>query len=327
MGTAIRQGRGSTLSLGKESSGSWGTEVSRTVTAALVSCTLGTRVEILELPHLVGSDSTTRMRQEGVQVAENVDGETVVIAGYEGAMLGFLLQAALGSSSDAGSGPYTHTLTLSTGTPPSYSAEFVRGVENGAADLTEEFYGLMCTEWEFSVSAKEAARWRTQWVGKSSGARASAGTIPARDTLKPILYNHCGTLSFNSNSYKLRSLKIKGVNKLVTDLHELGSLQISEPSIGDFADITIEAEVVLRSNQLYTDYRAITSSDVAVSLTDGTNTLAWTLYNCKIFSYDDGIQDQGNVVAKVMWKVRGDASHPGGVSVVLTNSKATTALS
>ena len=324
MGTAIRTGRGSRIAYGIETA--WGTEAARTITGNVISVSLQTQVETVDLPHLMGTTATGRVRAESYIASEKVSGDTNMVAMYEGGCLGVLLRAALGTSVDAGAGPYTHTVTVSDAAPPAFSAELVRGMENGAADITEEFYGLMCTDWEFNVPAGKHAEWKATWVGKSSGTRAAIGTVPAIDAGFPILHRHVGQLGFGGNNFTLSSLKIKGSNKLVSDLQELGSLYITEPPVGDFAEIMCEADVVLRSQQLYTDFRAGTQGDLTVSITDGTRTLAWTLHNVKITAYGDPIGDAGVITAKVTWKCYSGASE-SGVSVVLTNSKTTTLLS
>lgn len=326
MGTAIRTGRGSRLAFGIEASGSWGTEVARTVTTNLVSVSLQRHAEDVPLQHLMGTTGTGRALADSYQSIERVSGDVVNTAGYEGSMLGFLLKAALGSSADSGAGPYTHTITLSDAAPPSFSAELVRGMENGAADITEEFYGLMCQSFELDAQPGKAVQIRTSWVGKTGGARAAAGTIPALDTLFPILHRHAGQLGFNGNNYTIASFKLKVDNKLVTDLQELGSLYVTEPPVGGFAEIMVEAEVVLRSQQLYTDHMAQTPADLTLTFTDSTRSLAITAHNCKITAYDDGISDAGPIKAKVTWRAYSAASE-SGVSCVLINSKATTALS
>lgn len=324
MGTAIRTNRGTVLALGAESS--WGTEVARDATARVVSCTLQRKLENVALPHLAGV-GFGRVRDATYTAKETYGGETVHVAQYEGGTLGLLLYAALGSKVDAGAGPYTHTLTVSDGAPVSLSSELKRGNENGAADKTEEGYGLICTDWEFSVSGGKHAEWRATWVGKNGGARGSAGTFPTIDTPYPILHSHCGQLSFNSVSYTIASLKIKGSNKQATDIHELGTTYITEPPIGDFAEYTVEAEIYIRdASVLYAAHLAKTQSDVAVTFTDSTRSLAWTVHNCEISSYDDGISDVGPMKAKVTWTAMA-SSGKSGVSVVLTNAKTTTVLS
>lgn len=324
MGTAIRTGRGTRLALGIEST--WGTEVTRTITTHLISTTLQRHVEDVPLQHLMGTTGTGRALADSYQSIERVTGETVVTACYQAGALGFLLQCALGSTVDAGAGPYTHTLTLSDAAPPSLSAELVRGMENGAADITEELYGLVTTDWELSAMPGKPVEMRSSWVGKTGGTRAAAGTIPAIGALFPILHRHAGTMAFAGNNYTLSSFKLKGANKQVTDLQELGSLYITEPAVGAFAEITVEAEVVLRSQQLYTDFLAGTAGDISLTFTDTTRSLAITVHNCKITAYDDGIADAGVLKAKVSWRAYSGSSE-SGASIVLTNAIATTALS
>ena len=326
MGTAIRTGRGSRLALGIEIAGSWGVEVARTITTHLISTSLQRHVEDVALQHLMGSTGTGRALADSFMAIETVKGETVVTACYQAGALGFLLQCALGSTVDAGAGPYTHTLTLSDAAPPSLSAELVRGMENGAADITEEFYGLVTTDFELSAMPGKAVEIRTSWVGKTGGTRAAAGAIPAIGPLFPILHRHAGQLTVNGNSYTLASFKLKVSNKQVVDIQELGALTITEPPIGGFAEVTVEAEFYIRNQQLYTDFLAGTAGDLTLSFTDTTRVLAITAHNCKITAYDDALGDAGPIKAKVSWRAY-SAAGESGLGVVLTNAIATTALS
>ena len=324
MGTAIRTGRGSRLALGIETT--WGTEVARTITTHLLSTSLQRHVEDVALQHLMGTTGTGRALADSFQAIETVKGDTSVTACYQAGALGFLLQCALGTTVDAGAGPYTHTLTLSDAAPPSLSAELVRGMENGAADITEEFYGLITTDFELSAMPGKAVEVRSSWVGKTGGTRAAAGSIPAIGTLYPILHRHAGQLGFGGNNYTLASFKLKVANKQVVDIQELGSLTITEPPIGAFAEVTVEAEVYLRSQQLYADFIAAVQGDLTLTFTDTPRSLAITAHNVKITAYDDALGDAGPIKAKVSWRAYSGSSE-SGVSIVLTNAIATTALS
>jgi len=307
------QGRGTVLGLGKEST--WGTEVSRTTWVLVSAVSLALKSSFERSPTLLQSEGSANAKLF-FQTEEVVSGGFEAIACYEGgSALGLLLHYALGAKSTAGSGPYTHTITLASDLPPGLTGEYKRGTDTSG---TEEYYGLTINKLSLEIQAKQEMKISVDFLGKNGGARASGGSS-SFGTRYPILHHHGGTFSWNSGTGKVTRLKLSIDNKMQQP-HEIGSLNPSQPSRNEHSEILIEVEILATSNTLRAAHLAGTQSDFAITFSDGTRSLAITGHNALIKSYEDGISGPGDVIQKVTFECFSDGTDEG-LSLVLTNSK------
>ena len=307
------QGRDAELGFGKEST--WGTEVARSVWCKVTAVSLAVKPAFEMSPTLLQSGGSANAKLF-FQTEEVVSGGFDAIACYEGgSALGLLLHYALGAKSTAGSGPYTHTVTLASDLPPGLTGEYHRGTDTSG---TEEYYGLTVNKFSMEVQAKQEMKLSVEFLGKNGGARASGGSS-SYGTRYPILHNHGGTFSWNSGTGKVTRFKLSIDNKLQQP-HEIGSLYPSQPSRNEHSEILIEVEILATSNTLRAAHLAGTQSDFAITFSDGTRSLAITGHNAMITSYEDGISGPGDVTQKVTFRCFSDGTDEG-LSLVLTNSK------
>jgi len=307
-----QKGSGTKVSFGVESTA--GTEVSRTVTVRPRSTSLAAKRNSDRVPHLVPSAGSTNANEMFTSAIE-VGGEVVMVGAYQGNGLGLLLEAVMGSVSTSGSGPYVHAYTLgSAGLSLSGCVE--RGI-GGQGD--EEFYGLHLASMELSVAVGALMEVKADFIGMGVGARG-ADTPPAMATPYYISHADCGAVGFDSGSYKASSVTLNIDTKLAR-LPELGSLYTSAPEREDFQEITLAVEFVSRSDALYAAHLADTRGDVTVSFTDGTRTLAITLHNACMISYEDPISDPGVIRQRVTWRGLGNDTNDG-LAISLTNGSA-----
>lgn len=307
-----QKGVGSKVSFGVESTA--GTEVARSATVRPRSTSLAAKRNSDRVPHLVpsaGSTNAAEMFTTGIEVG----GEVTLIGAYQGNGLGLLLEAVMGSVSTSGSGPYVHAYTLGTA-GLSLSGAVERGI-GGQGD--EEFYGLHIASMELSLATGALMEVKVDFIGMGYGARAG-DTPPALATPYYISHADCGAIGFDSGSYKPSSLSLK-IDTKIARLPELGSLYTSAPEREDFQEITLTAEFVSRSDALYAAHLADTRGDVTVSITDGTRTLAITLHNACMVSYEDPISDPGVIKQTVTWRGLGNDTNDG-LAISLTNGSA-----
>jgi hypothetical protein len=310
-------GRDLRFAIGEEST--WGTEASRTMTIRGKSSTVMARATHEPLPHLVSAASVGAVQSESFEAKERTSGTIEAVAGYAGNGLGLLLKHAMGTVADAGTGPYTHTFTMASTLPTGLSACQQRGTANA-----EEFYGGKVSKLVLSVEAGKPMFVMADMVFKNAGARAAASpSLPALASFTPVLHNEAGNLAFNSVNYSPRNFKLTIDNGLDSDgVHELGTLYIAEPDRGDYVNVTIECDLVYRTDALYTAHLAKTAANVTLTFTSGSMSLAFTLHNAILEKCEDPISAAGYITQSVRWRGYADASN-SGLAIVLTNNTAT----
>lgn len=310
------QGR---VSLGEEVTA--GTAVSRTVTGRIYSTTVQGKVTREVVGHLYGSAGSVANVMDQFDVSKDVGGEITFPATYQGGMLGLLLKHAMGANIDAGAGPYTHTLTLSGSLP----AGLTVAVERGAGGLSDQvFNGNKVASLELSVQPGQVMQGRATLIGLGYASRGS-DSPPAVETPYYIKHNHAGSLGFNSATYTVRSFTLRIDNSLEA-IRELGSLPATEVNRSDFQTVEMDLELVARSDAPYAAHLAGTQGDATLTFSDGTRSLAVTLHNAVIMSYDDPISGPGYITQRLTMRGFGDGTKHG-LGIVLTNGVATVELS
>jgi hypothetical protein len=260
----------------------------------------------------------TDFLQESIEVSGNIKAPMC----YQGGNLGFLLELAMGTGSctDAGAGPYTHTYAM-TGTQDTATI----AVERGNTGYDDVLAGCKVSKLAISVQPGQVAELSVDFIGMNYASRgASAKITPA--TAYYVKHNHVGTIGFNSANYIASSLTVT-IDRKIATLFELGSLTSGEPTQTDSVEVMVEAELVVRGeNALQTAALAMTSADLTCTITDGTRSLAITLYGATITAHSDPISSVGVIKQKVTWMGKGDGTNHG-ISLVLTNGNATPRLS
>lgn len=317
---AIQIGMQARISAGEESTA--GTEVARTAVARLASTTLQRAVAKDIVPHLVGSGASAANPVDFFDTVGTVGGDAEINAAYQGGALGMWLKHAMGAVTTTGAGPYAHAFSLAGSLPAGLSLCVERGSLGSLGD--EELLGCKIDTFELSVAPAQVMACRMTFIGMTGSARGS-DTPPALATLYPITHRHAGTLSFDSQTYTLSSFTLRISNNMTT-VAELGSLYSSEPQRNGFQSVEIEAELVARSDALFTASLASTQGDVAVTFTDSPRILAIVLHNAVIFEYSDPISAAGIIKQKVTWRGLGDGSDHG-LLVTLTNANSSAVVS
>lgn len=208
---------------------------------------------------------------------------------------GMYFKAALGQVTTTGAGPtYTHLFTPSF-TPPSMTIQFNRGV--GVTDAMEEFTGCMISSMTVSCSAGGEMTGSFDVIAKTGATRSGSAAAASFGTGDQILHHEAGTLSFNSNTYSIRSFDLTLTNNL-DRRNVLGSKLTAEPVFTDVRDVTLSVTADMEDNNLYNSMLAGDQSDVIIVFTSTANsahTFKIKLTNAIIQDYSDNITSFGRV--------------------------------
>ena len=299
-----------------------GTPVSpRTVGMRVSSVDLAPHSKVSGIKTLTG-DGVVGVVSDFLQESVEVTGNIKAPACFQGGNLGFLLELAMGTGSctDAGAGPYTHTYAVA----PTQDCATI-AIERGDTGYDEVVSGCKLSKLAISVQPGQVAEVSADFTGMTYASRAAVARItPA--TAFYVKHNHVGSVSFNSVSYVASSLTVT-IDRKISTLFELGSLTSGEPVQTDHIECMVEAEFVVRGeNTLQAAANAVTSADLTCTISDGTRSLALTLYGATITDHSDPISSIGVIKQKVKWMGKGDGTNHG-IGFVLTNANATPRLS
>ena len=238
-------------------------------------------------------ERTTHLSQSSAAFAVNTFDGFEIAGGtietpltYKG--LGMLFKAAIGSVATTGSGPYLHTFNP-TASLPSLTIAVQRGTGS-----SEQFEGCMVSNMTISCEAGGEGRASFEIIAETATARAASIGAPGFGDGAQIFHFQSSTLSYNSETYKMRSMELTLDNKLER-VNYLGSKLTSEPQISDIREVTLTATFDLEDNNLYNAQIDGTASNVVVQFTSGSDTFAITLRNAEITEYSDDINSFGRI--------------------------------
>ena len=311
---AAKLGRGTFINLGEEST--WGNAVSPTVSNRIASESLKRVQERSQKTHLSTSLGVFAFSPafDGFEICE---GDIEHPIGYNGS--GLLLKAACGALATTGPGPnYTHTYSAgTTGDLPSLTTHLQRG--NGTS---ERFFGMIVSSMSLSIEAGGQMMGSFSFVGKSAETRTTAISSSFNTSNLDIFHYEASTLSYNGNTYDLRSMNLNLDNK-VERRNLLGSKLTAQPSITDLREITLECTADYESDVLYNSQIAGDISDVVISFTNGSLSLTITLKSCQITAYSDDISTVGRIENNVTFQGFADAgSSYDAFTIAIVNTEA-----
>ena len=130
-------------------------------------------------------------------------------------------------------------------------------------------------------------------IAETAAARASAAS-PSFGTGSQIFHHQSGTLSYNSNSYTVRSFEFSIDNKLER-VNNLGSKLTGQPQISDVREVMITCTLDLEDNNLYNSQLDGDSSDVQLAFTSGDDSITFLLRNAEIVDYSDDVTSFGRI--------------------------------
>lgn len=315
---SVNRGFGLTFGFGEESS--WGTAVSRTNWLRGQSSTLQAATSWEMVPDLGYYGQASTMQRNKFPSATTAGGDITFPMAYNDSTL-LVLKHLFGADADAGGGPYLHTLTLASPTLPGLTIEQISGT--GPSDnLTQVYEGCKVASATMEVSAGGIMMCTASVIAETAGSYTTAGTPSYNSAPVYIQHNHAGSLSWNSASFVVQSLRIR-VDRQMQAPRELGSLLISQP-FEDGLMVEIEASGLWRANTAPAGNIAGTDSDLTITFTGpSNNSLAITAHNCHVASYSNPTNAAGGIQQTMTWRAKADGSDQG-LTFVVTNANTTT---
>ena len=195
-----------------EQESTYGTAVTTTISNRVTSVSLSRSQERERTTHLSQSDAAFAIST--FDAFEQAGGSIEMPLFYKG--MGQLLKAAIGGTpATTGAGPYTHVFEPTT-VLPSLTMEFQRGTGS-----VEKFEGVMVTSMTISCEAGAEASASFEVIAETAASRTAAITPTFGDGAQ-VFHHQAGTLSYNSNTYTVRSFEFSVDNKLER-VNNLGS--------------------------------------------------------------------------------------------------------
>jgi len=317
---AIQFGRSAYIGVLEEST--YGTLASGSFTdMRLISCSLQKTIERARKTHLnQGSAGFVRSTFD----AFNVTGGNIT-GPLHYAGNGAILKGALGSVATTGSGPYTHTFTVAANLP-SLSVKFFRGQAQSGNPSRENFLGCVVNTLTISCAAGEEAQFSAEIIAQDATARtgdATAASFPA--TALSVLHHQSSDLTWDGNTYKVRSFEIVVDNK-IERRNYLGSQLTSEPNTSDVREVRMTVTTDLDDDVIYADAIITpTAADADVILTmtgTGNNQMVFTIYNAVIEEYADAVTTFGRIERTVTFLGTIDTSGNEAIKIEMINDNA-----
>ena len=305
-------GRGGKVSVAEDDT-SWGNAGTPDRSFYTFSTALETDMHV-EFREALNEPVTGSVVTSSVNNGIDVGGTFEVEPGYEG--FGLIWYHTLwGTTATTGTNPYTHTYTMAA-TPPTVGLTVEQVLGTGSA---EKFAGCRIGMLELTVSNRSRARARVTVIGKSGGGRTSATSTSVTSTHLPILSHQAGAVGWNSLTLVCTDFALKVDNRFERQ-PVIGSQYTVEPAISGPRVVTIDLTVIYDGNGLYTGYTGGTASDLTVTYTSGTRSIAFTLHNAVITAYGSPVNRHGRIMQTVTFRGVSDGTD-NGLAVVVINAQ------
>lgn len=212
--------------------------------------------------------------------------------------------------------PYTHAYALTATLPAGFTLEGQRGT--GTA---ETLAGCMVSKTTFSCQPGQPLYVECEGIAKSSTGRGSATSPTFTSNYLPLRHHHAGTLTWNSRTFQIRRFTLT-LDRKLERRQLLGSNYTDQPTPSAFADVMIELELEYIDDNLYTDIRAGTQADAAVTFTNTTNrSLAFTVHDARLTGNVNPDVNKAGVLTNTVRLVGVDDGTNRGLRLVVVNSQ------
>ena len=275
--TDILLGYGSALGFALESAYDDGT--SPATWLPLISWSPNEEYPQVPRPHLHGG--TGRVATGYFTERHDIGATFKVEASY--AAIGTFLRAAMGPApTTTGSGPYTHPFLLGN-VLPSMALRAYLG-ESATGTITERYQdisGALVNRMTLSIRAGEVATIECEVIGKTS-ARGNPGS-PSITYPEPVLYHQAGNISWNSASYDGNALELT-INNGLARRRNIGNLKTARPHPSTLREIMVALTRDYCDDTLIAALTAQTESDLTVTMTGTSGSLALELHSARVRS-------------------------------------------
>jgi hypothetical protein len=311
-------GAGAAIGFGTEST--WGTAVARARWERATGTGLR-RVRTREVVQdLSGTGGGSANYMHMFTSRDRVRGTLAFNGHYHSYGLTTLLKHAMGSCTDGGAGPYTHTYTLTATMQTGLTIEMIMG-----SNYSEVFEGCKVNRLTLTHEIGRPMGVEADIIGQTSGGAASAGTATYNSTYTYVLPEQGGSFTWNSVAYVVRRCVVSIDNKLV-ERDQIGSLNSLEPKRGEKPDVLITLDIERDSDALQTAFLADTeSASATITFTSGSYSIAYTGHNSQIVDYDPpaSIGGIGPLVQRLTLRCLSNGTNEG-LGIVVTNANSAT---
>jgi len=314
----VYMGRGTSLGIGVEVT--WGTAAARTNWLRIISASLATKEMYQDVPTLgTNGGVSANSRRRFLSAAES-GGDIEWIGSYDDSTI-LLVKNALGGATDAGAGPYTHTLKLAKDLGEGLTLELIRGELVAGTAISEVFEGCMVNSLELSWKTGDVMRCKASIMAETSAARGAAGSPTYTTGGEPIIGWQSGDLTWNSVARKVRELTIT-IDNALERRPALGTTTTLRPQRSGETNVRVRAVLeILTGDALFTAHLAQTQADGSITFTSGAKSLAIAMHQAEIDSVSDPISSQGVLTQTVEWRCLSDGTDEG-IQLTWTNASA-----
>jgi len=249
-----------------------------------------------------------------------VKGDVEILANYDG--IGVLFKHLIGSVDTTGTGPYTHTFPASTGIPSTdriglgLTLEFRRD-----GSLVWTYAGAKITGMSHSFGTDQASRMTFSFLAKGETTGSSA-TTPSYSTLLPMSPSHV-TVKFDGTALDAANCVVT-VENPVDETFLLGSTSLDkEPDRSDVMKVTASVEVLFDSFTQYAKFQNDSDVDVAIEVTNGTESLTYNLNKCRLTQATPHMSGRERLKATYEITSYYDTDATENLQIVLTNNDST----
>lgn len=311
------RGFGLTAMFGQEVT--WGTEVARTNTLPLNSCSVK-RVRTKQvLPHLGYRGQASTNPRESFLDEDRVEGSFEFCAAFDDSTL-FLLNNLLGAVASGAGPPYTHTFTLASPQPEGMTMEVLPGTSPGFNNC-QQFTGILLSRGTITIRPGSPVVIACDVMGKTSGGLEAAGVPSYNTSRQHMLQNQAGNITLGGTAVVCKQMVIR-IDRGLEPLRELGSANPSRP-VENRLDLSIELVCAWQAAKFHTNWFADTLEDLAVTLTGTSNRAAvFTAHNCEVMDSSEPVSSAGQIEQRVTLRPYADSGGDQGLTIAITNANA-----
>jgi hypothetical protein len=317
-------GHGAYIGMGEQTV--YETAVAPTHFMRIVDSNLDKKLDIKKRPNLGTYGDPVAAPRSVFVAGVDVKGKITLELGFNDPTV-LWLKHCIGANVDAGSGPYTHTMTPARACPAGTKGLTVHQVDgqNGPSNPGRTYSGVVVESWEMTLTPGDVAKLSIDVMARNASDRTAA-VAATFATAPPLVLGDslsAAGLVFNSAQIGpvIKSIKLKDSKGLVKRMG-LDSIFTAEPTQGDDRDVQIEVTYELESHALESAHLATTVAALSFTVDDGSNGITFTADQAYVDGAPRSINKMGIIEVTATFKLLLNAS--GELyELVVTNDKAT----
>lgn len=295
----------------------YGTAVTPDVAWPVLSCDLQKLVLYQARQEL--SRESSRLPSSKVPTEYEVGGPVSMELGYEG--FGYFWYMLLGAKASSGAGPYDHTYTMALDRP-FMTGEQVNGTGiQGGTTQSRPFAGLQIARASIRIEAGGVMSAQYDLIGQDAGSPQTPTSVTLASVAPSNLIQaqHAGDLGWDGGTLDWRSIEISLDNGMVKRRVN-NQLKVARPAPVNDTQLRVRVTRDMNDRTYETAHDGATESDLTLSITNGTHTIAHTWHNAFVDRRSTS-RSRGDTILETLEFVPQADSTDGGWEVVVTNSQ------